>query len=94
MKLEADAWEIRVRAERKVGELMHEGKHDRSPQGGDRQKVLEKPFAPKPTLAEIGIDKGLAHRARKVWKLTAKEFALFVMDGRADVQHAVERSLN
>jgi len=86
--LEANAFEIRVRAERKVGEMMANGRGDRAPEGrpnGHRQNPL-------PTLRDNGIDKGLAHRARKLAKLTDKEFKLFVIDGRANVEHAVERS--
>lgn len=73
-QLEVDAAEIRIRAERRIGELMQ----------AQRETVgLAKPFAGKagpgrgntgpkptqvsdlPTLAEAGIDKHLADRARK-----------------------------
>ena len=49
--LEADATEIRLRAERRLGEMMDEGKDDRAAHGGDRRsKDSEKPL--KPNLAE------------------------------------------
>jgi len=85
--LEANAWEIRVRAERRVGEMMENGKDQRAPSGG---RLHENPL---PTLAENGIGKGLAHRARKLFKLTEKAFGLFLIDGRANVEHAVERTI-
>lgn len=87
-QLEADAWEIRVRAERRLGEMMENGKADRAREG---KRVLSKPVTP-PTLAEIGINKGLAHRARRLYELSDKDFGLMVIDGRADVEHAAERS--
>jgi hypothetical protein len=34
--LEADAYEIRLRAERRLGEMMEVGKADRASVGGDR----------------------------------------------------------
>src|SRR5260370_22427922 len=56
-QLEADAFEIRLRAEARVGEMM-EAQNMRP---GNPQWVSEKPIV----LAEPGIDKNLAHRARK-----------------------------
>jgi hypothetical protein len=57
--LEADAFEIRKRAERRLGEMM-----DAQPknEGGrpSKNRVLEKP-----SLSDAGIDKNLADRARK-----------------------------
>jgi hypothetical protein len=86
-QLEADAWEIRIRAERRVGEMMENGKEDRCGHGGPR--VSPEPL---PTLADNGIGKGLAHRARKLFKLTERAFRIFVIDGRANVEHAIEHS--
>jgi hypothetical protein len=85
-QLEADAWEIRIRAERRVGEMMENGKDYRAHVG---KGLHENPL---PTLADNGIGKGLAHRARKLFKLTERAFKIFVIDGRANVEHAVERS--
>jgi N6-adenosine-specific RNA methylase IME4 len=90
--LEADAWEVRVRAERKLGEFMHNGGKERASVGRRWGNGFSE--NPLPTLTEIGIDKGLAHRARRLWALTYKQFMIFISEGRADVQHAVERSLN
>jgi phage N-6-adenine-methyltransferase len=63
------ATEIRLRAERRLGELMSEmpkAKGNREPGTGSNQhkqaRVSEKPT---PTLADQGIDKNLADRARK-----------------------------
>src|SRR6516225_5270577 len=67
--LEADAAEIRIRAERRLGELMAEQKKTVgfNKGGGDKKskhRDSKKPGDAKPTLAEAGIDKTMAHRAR------------------------------
>jgi len=85
---EADAWEIRVTSTRRLGEMMANGKDDRRAHGVSR--VGNGPS--KPTLMQAGIDKHLADIGRKLFTLTAKEFKLFVIDGRADVQRTVERT--
>ena len=69
-QLELDAAEIRIRAERRLGELMQGAARTfgkAKPPGANQYKdrVATKPEAP-PTLAEAGIDKNLAHRARWV----------------------------
>src|SRR5262249_2787879 len=59
-EMEANAYELRARAERRLGQMMEEGKDQRAGRG--RQLVSEKLI--KPTLKEAGIDGNLAHRAR------------------------------
>jgi hypothetical protein len=77
-QLELDAAEIRIRAERKLGELMAAQRASvgvaRPPganQHEDRVKI--KPEAPA-TLAEAGIDKNLAHRARTLAAVPEQDF--------------------
>lgn len=82
--LEVDAAEIRIRAERKLGELIAQQK------AGDG---LAKP-GPKsvptgnriPTLAEAGIDKKLSSRAQKMAAVPAAEFEAEVGEWRQRVQ--------
>ena len=82
-QMERDAAAIRVRAQRQLGEMMAaQGQNGRqgegrSPKGiGTRAPGYKKTrTADAPiTLAEAGIDKNLAHRARKLAKLSPKEF--------------------
>lgn len=87
-QLKADAFEIRLRAERRVGEMMDRGKDDRQTRGGQGGKVSEKP-----TLNEAGIDKNLANRARKLHALPAEEFERVVSEGREAVERGVERTV-
>jgi hypothetical protein len=68
-QLEVDAAEIRIRAERRIGELMQAQKESvglnqgavKGKTGSKGNPVLDA----RPTLAEVGIDKALADRARK-----------------------------
>jgi len=90
--LEADAFEIRKRAERRLGELMAEqpkapGARQPGTQRGTR--VEGKPTS----LADTGIDKGLAHRARQLAAMPAQDFEELITDGREDVRRSVERSV-
>ena len=80
-QMERDAAAIRAWAERRLGEMMAAqaktfGKA-KPPSGKGQRKTTvglrRNPTVP-PTLAEAGIDKNLAHRARKLAKLTPKEF--------------------
>jgi hypothetical protein len=64
------------RAERRIGELM-EAQRDAGllarPPGSNQHRVAEKPDA-NPTLSELGIDKNLAARARKMAAIPEAEF--------------------
>jgi len=72
-EMEANAYELRARAERRLGEMLEAGRADRASQGGDRRSRDSKnPL--KPTLKEAGIDKNLAKRARTAAKRPEKIF--------------------
>jgi hypothetical protein len=81
-KMLADAEEIRDRAVRLIGQLMKaQAKMVGLAKGGGDKKsnhpVKRKPTDP-PTLAEAGIDKNLANRARRLAALDDKEFEVKV----------------
>lgn len=85
--LEIDAAEIRVRAERRLGELIQDQKETVGLNRGGRPKQtgsLEHPVPAdaRPTLAEAGIDKGLADRARKLAVLTLADFEARIEEWR------------
>jgi FtsZ-binding cell division protein ZapB len=66
-QMEVDAAEIRIRAERRLGELMAaQGETVGKATGQLRRGLESNPREPTdpPTLTEAGIDKNLAHRAR------------------------------
>jgi N6-adenosine-specific RNA methylase IME4 len=91
-QLEADAFEIRLRAEKRVGEMMEAQRESIGlAPAGNPNWVSEKPNSP-PTLADAGIDKNLANRARKLHALPSLEFERVVADGRQAIERGVERS--
>lgn len=87
--LEADAFEIRKRAERRLGEMMAE---QPKAQGKRTDLGFSKTQVGKTTLAEAGIDKNLADRARKAVAIPEDEFEALVANGRADVKRSAERA--
>jgi hypothetical protein len=75
--LEAEAQVLKMEAERKLGQLMAAQKTTIGVNKGGRPKTgfCENPVSEKPaTLTEAGIDKNLAHRARKAAAMTSREF--------------------
>jgi hypothetical protein len=93
--LEADALEIRLRAERRVGEMMAAQKATVGLAKGGKpyQKatgVSDTPVA-RPTLADAGIDKNLARRGRQFARMPEQRFETLVQGARADVQQGTER---
>ena len=76
-QMEVDAAEIRIRAERRLGELMAaQGEIIGKAKGQLRRGLESNPREPTdpPTLAEAGIDKNLAHRARTYAAVPEEQF--------------------
>ena len=77
-QLELDAAVIRLRAERRVGELMAAQRASEGlATGGDAMKARVRSgpeVMTRPTLAEAGIDKRLADRARKLAAMPEPQF--------------------
>ena len=82
--LEADACEIRLRAERRLGQMLLEHKATVGfANGGDAQRTRFRPGTEsKPTLAEAGIDKKLSMNAQRLAKLSNPEFDGSIGDAR------------
>lgn len=79
-QLEADAAEIRLRAERRLGIMLDEqrrtagmnrGGQPAKRTGSELEPVLS---APPPTLADLGVDKKLSMRSQKVAKIPEQKF--------------------
>lgn len=74
-QLETDAAEIRIRATRRIGELMSSQREaGLLPEGRPRNGLEENPFSKPITLADAGIDKNLANEARKLAAIPETEF--------------------
>lgn len=92
-RLELDAAEYRVRAERRLGQLMDDerkaGKLAKPRAGPGRGKVglpADPTFSGVPTLAERGVDKNLADRARKMAAMPEDVFERGIQRVRDDVK--------
>ena len=93
--LELDAIEIRIRAERRVGELMDLQRKSVGLAKGHRYRSAgtSDVDAPAPTLAEAGIDDHLADNARKLVRLSAESFEAAIADWRTSERDAIRASL-
>lgn len=96
--LELDAAEIRFRAERRLGQMIAVQKKTvglakgsagkgRPKKGGSRKD----PPKSVPTLAEVGIDKYLADRARKMAVFSDWEFEQYVLAWRKQIEQTNTR---
>lgn len=89
-ELEVDAAEIRMRAERRLGELLKAQKEsvglNAGRAGSGRPKIggsnEEPPKDSRPTLSAAGIDKKLSSRAQKAALISENEFEEIVADWR------------
>src|SRR5690606_32625761 len=75
-QLEVDAAEIRIRAERRLGEMIVQQKETVGLNEGGRPKKTGSDMEPvsKPTLEQAGIDKKLSMRAQKLAAVPEDEF--------------------
>jgi N6-adenosine-specific RNA methylase IME4 len=97
--LEIDAAEIRMRAERRVGELIRSQKETvglakPGERGGRKRKIdgsRTDPSNGRPTLAEAGIDKHLADRARTLARLPGAQFDAMLGEWRERIEHQNDR---
>jgi phage N-6-adenine-methyltransferase len=88
-QLEIDASEIRFRAERRIGELMAAQRDSVGLAPAGRPKEIGSnpdPIIRPPTLAEAGIDKHLADRARKYAAVPEQEFEDILADRRERIE--------
>ncbi|MET3790684.1 hypothetical protein [Aquamicrobium terrae] len=91
-QLEVDAAEIRIRAERRLGEMIADQRATVGLNTGSlRRGSQTDPRDDRPTLADAGIDKHLADRARKLAAIPEAEFTEIVSDWRERVERENER---
>lgn len=100
-QLETDAAEIRVRAERRLGELIAAQKAAGGLNEGTRGQlagrdssggaVVEPPEADLPTLADIGIDKKFSSRSQRLAVVPKARFEAMISKWRDRVADEAER---
>ena len=97
-ELEITAMEIRIRAERRTGELLQQQREQiglSKGAAGDRRPNKQRGSAADPrkvaTLKDAGIDKHLADRARKLAALPRPQFEAAITDWREQQTYRAER---
>src|SRR5690606_11454817 len=96
-QLEVDAAEIRIRAERRLGELIRAQKETvglatgAAGIGKAASAVPDEYRTQPPTLAEAGIDKKLSSRAQKLAAIPEQEFESQIGEWRSRVERETER---
>ena len=100
-QLEIDAAEIRIRAERRLGELLKWQKENGGLNTGSRGQLVgrdssggaiaEPPENSPPKLQDVGIDKKLSSHAQKVAEIPEQEFEGIVGEWRESLETANER---
>lgn len=92
--LAGDAAEIKIRATRKIGVIndaeKRAGKQAKGARGTLAGRVIKKPARETPSLAERGIDKNLAHRARALFAMPEPKFEREVVKVRRLASAAAE----
>jgi hypothetical protein len=92
LQMEADAVEIRMRATRRLDELIKaQAATVGLAQGTRGSKIKGARVDDKPTLAEAGIDKNLAHQARVLGALDDGDFADKIAEARSSVSRVQRR---
>jgi hypothetical protein len=96
-QLEADAAEIRMRAERRLGEMIKAQKETVGLNKGGRPKTgsgADPVSEPKGTLAEAGIDKHLADSARKQAAKSEAQFEKDVAEKKSGIVKGKRKTVN
>jgi hypothetical protein len=100
--LEADAFELRSRAEKRLGDMIKAQKETiglnkgtagqgRPALGGSSDEPPKKDD--RPTLAEAGIPKSLSSKAQKLSNIPLVKFEQMIEEGRAEIQRPAEKRL-
>jgi hypothetical protein len=100
--LEADAFELRSRAEKRLGDMIKAQKETvglnkgtagqgRPSLGGSSEEPPKKDD--RPTLAEAGIPKSLSSKAQKLSDIPPVKFEQMIKEGRAEIQRPAEKRL-
>ena len=89
--LEVDAAEIRIRAERRLGEMLADSDLQKGGRPPEKTGRVERPVSKQPTLADAGISKDLSSRAQKLAAVPEAEFEEALAEKREIQQREGER---
>lgn len=102
-QLEVDAGEIRIRAERRLGEMLIEQKQTvgmntgaagaAGPGRGNKNAVVAQDRVLQPTLSDVGISKDLSSRAQAIAKIPESEFEAELAQHREEQKAVTGRTM-
>lgn len=94
-QLEADATELRLRAERRLGIMLTEQRNTIGMNRGSlRRGTDEEPRDERPTLADVGIDKKLSARSQKIGGIGEQAFEAMIESVRGRIASGDRVSLD
>ena len=91
--LEADAIEIRLRAERQLGRILKAGKADGTISEGRPKNCTEEEQFSRVRLNDVGIDRKLSSRAQTLAEIPDEKFEQTIGDARDSVSRAVRNAI-
>lgn len=94
-QMEIDAVELRIRAERRLGEMLAETPKATGAAGGGKKTgprgTFTEPRDTTPTLADMGIDKKLSARSQKIAAVPEKEYKKELASWRTRIESGSDR---
>lgn len=92
-QLEVDAAEIRIRAERRLGQMLHEAPKNTGAMGVGKSALDTDERTQPPTLGELGISHDLSSRAQQIASIPEEEFEQTLAEHRAEQQAVTGRTM-
>lgn len=92
-QLEVDSAEIRIRAERRLGQMLQEAPKNTGAMGVGKSALDTAESTQPPTLGELGISHDLSSRAQQIASIPDEEFEQTLAEHRAEQQAVTGRTM-
>lgn len=87
--MQNQAAEIKIRAERRVGEMLKEPGREKP---GEYKKLHDETFSPKPSLEDLGITKIQSHRWQLEAEIPETQFEEYIAETKAKAEELTSRA--